>query len=69
MLNLHRGNTVTISHMMEIWPVGLSTVSVSMGIQAPYPSHLALKEQFDGTVDGLVTPHIRLSSDSCIQVV
>ena len=43
----------------------MSTVPVCMGIWAavirvPSPSHLALKEQFDGTVDGTVT-HIRLS--------
>ena len=46
--------------------LGLSTVSVYTGIRAtviraPYPSRLALKgkEQFDGTVDGPVTPRIR----------
>ena len=30
-------------------------------IRVPPPSRLALKERFDGTVDGLVTPHIRPS--------
>jgi len=56
--------------------LGLSTVSIYMGIQAtiiwaPYLSRLALKgkEQFDGTVDGLVTPRIRLSSDGHVQAV
>ena len=54
--------------------LGLSTVSVYTGIwatviRAPYPSCLALKKQFDGTVDGPVTPRIRPSSDGRIRAV
>jgi hypothetical protein len=48
--------------------LGLSTMSVYTGIRPPViwvpsPSCLALKEQFDGTVDGPVTTRIRPSSD------
>src|SRR5260221_8801034 len=47
-----------IAFSTEMGILGLSTMSVYTGIQAPYPSRLALKEeQFDRTVDRTVTGH------------